>query len=133
MNSQTDSKKPIFCKKLTSSFRYALRGIKETFISQRNMKIHSAMTVVMLFLSYYLKLNKIEFLFILLSSFLVLTTEIINSAIEKNIDIYTSKIDRNAMLGKDMAAGAVLMTVINAIIIGSIIFIPKIIDCYSKI
>lgn len=120
-------KKPVFCRKLTSSFKYAIRGIIYAFKTQRNLKIHTIMAMVVLTLSYVLKVTTIELLILLLSTFLVIVTEIINSAIEKNIDLYTSEVDRNAMLGKDMAAGAVLMSTINATIIGSIIFIPKLI------
>lgn len=120
-------KKPVFCRKLTSSFKYAIRGIIYALKTQRNLKIHTVMAIVVLTLSYVLKVTIIELLILLLSTFLVIVTEIINSAIEKNIDLYTSEVDRNAMLGKDMAAGAVLMSTINATIIGSIIFIPKLI------
>jgi len=126
------SKKQQFCKKLSSSLFYALRGIKVAFLTQRNMKIHTCVAIIVLLLSYHFKLNKVDLLFIILSIFLVFITETINSAIEKNIDLYTNEIDRNAMLGKDMAAGAVLITCIQAIIIGFVIFIPKVLDLISK-
>ena len=126
------SKKQQFCKKLSSSLFYALRGIKVAFLTQRNMKIHTCVAFIVLLLSYHFKLNKVDLLFIILSIFLVFITETINSAIEKNIDLYTNEIDRNAMLGKDMAAGAVLITCIQAIIIGFVIFIPKVLDLISK-
>ena len=126
------SKKQQFCKKLSSSLFYALRGIKVAFLTQRNMKIHTCVAIIVLLLSYHFKLNKVDLLFIILSIFLVFITETINSAIEKNIDLYTNEIDRNAMLGKDMAAGAVLITCIQAIIIGFVIFIPQVLDLISK-
>ncbi|RAP35833.1 diacylglycerol kinase [Candidatus Marinamargulisbacteria bacterium SCGC AAA071-K20] len=125
---EPEPNKPVFCKKLTSSLFYALRGIKFAYEGQRNMKIHVYISSLVLALSYFVKLNQTEFIFILLCIFLVLITEIINSAIEKNIDLYTSEINRDAMLGKDMAAGAVLLTSINAIIIGLIIFTPKVLN-----
>ena len=90
------------------------------------MRIHSVCAVVAILLAGYLKFNSVEWVILLFTITSVIVTEALNTSIEVVVDLVTRKRRFRAMIGKDVAAGAVLIACINAIIIGGILFIPKI-------
>ena len=104
---------------LTSSLEFALTGIFTAFKEERNMKKHAVSALLAVIAGLVFKVSVIEWLFLLLSIFLVITFEIVNSAIENHF----SMLAKNA---KDMAAGAVLVISGFAALTGLIIFVPKI-------
>lgn len=106
--------------------RHALIGLKTAFLKERNFRIHLFFTVIVLFLSCVLGLNKFEWIVILLVISLVLVTELLNSVIERLIDYFKPEYTWQAKEIKDISAGFVLITAIFAVLIGLIIFIPKI-------
>ena len=109
------------------SVKNCLDGISYVTKSEKNFKREIALGIIALILSYILKIDKIEFIIILTMICLVLTTEIINTAIERTVDLVTKEYHELARIAKDVSAGSVLVTSIFALIIGIIIFIPKII------
>ena len=106
----------------------AIHGVLFSIYSQRNFQIHIISGFAVLGLSIYFQLNKIEWLFIIFSITLVLVTEAVNTAIEMVTDLATKKRHVRAMLAKDIAAGAVFLSVINAIIVGYMIFFDKLLQ-----
>lgn len=110
-----------------SSVKNCLDGISYVTKSEKNFKREIALGIIALILSYILKIDKIEFIIVLTMICLVLTTEIINTAIERAVDLVTKEYHELARIAKDVSAGSVLVTSIFALIIGIIIFIPKII------
>ncbi|MBT6121444.1 diacylglycerol kinase family protein [bacterium] len=108
------------------SFRDAFRGIGFAFYSQRNMRVHAVCAVFSILLAWYLDFNLTEWMILFLTITSVVVTETLNTSIEVVVDLVTRKRKFRAMIGKDVAAGAVLIACINAIIIGGILFIPKI-------
>ena len=109
------------------SVKNFLDGISYVTKSEKNFKREIALGIIALILSYILKIDKIEFIIVLTMICLVLTTEIINTAIERAVDLVTKEYHELARIAKDVSAGSVLVTSIFALIIGIIIFIPKII------
>lgn len=109
------------------SVKNCLDGISYVTKSEKNFKREIALGIIALILSYILKIDKIEFIIILTMICLVLTTEIINTAIERAVDLVTKEYHELARIAKDVSAGSVLVTSIFSLIIGIIIFIPKII------
>lgn len=109
------------------SVKNCLDGISYVTKREKNFKREIALGIIALILSYILKIDKIEFIIILTMICLVLTTEIINTAIERTVDLVTKEYHELARIAKDVSAGSVLVTSIFALIIGIIIFIPKII------
>ena len=95
--------------------------------NEKNFKREIALGIIALILSYILKIDKIEFIIVLTMICLVLTTEIINTAIERAVDLVTKEYHELARIAKDVSAGSVLVTSTFALIIGIIIFMPKII------
>ena len=109
------------------SVKNCLDGISYVTKSEKNFKREIALGIIALILSYILKIDKIEFIIVLTMICLVLTAEIINTAVERTVDLVTKEYHELARIAKDVSAGSVLVTSIFALIIGIIIFIPKII------
>lgn len=109
------------------SVKNCLDGISYVTKNEKNFKSEIALGIIALTLSYILKIDKIEFIIVLTMICLVLTTEIINTAIERAVDLVTKEYHELARIAKDVSAGSVLVTSTFALIIGIIIFMPKII------
>jgi diacylglycerol kinase len=104
------------------SFRYAYEGIKYALATQRNMKFHFFAAVVVLVLALFFRLPKVDVLFLLLSVTLMIVTELVNTAIEKSVDLAMPDIHPLAKIAKDTAAASVLVSAAFAAITGMIIF-----------
>lgn len=109
------------------SVKNCLDGISYVTKNEKNFKREIVLGIIALILSYILKIDKIEFIIVLTMICLVLTAEIINTAIERTVDLVTKEYHELARIAKDVSAGSVLVTSIFSLIIGIIIFIPKII------
>jgi len=105
-------------------FKFAAEGIVYSFRTQRNMRIHFAVAVLVLFLAAFLHLSKSEFIYLLFAIFLVLIAEMINSAIELAVDLHSLEYHPLAKAAKDVSAGAVLLAAVNSVITGILIFYP---------
>lgn len=110
-----------------SSFGYAFSGIWSFVRSEHNAWIHLAIATVTLVLSFLLQISAGEWIAVILCMSMVITTEILNTVIEKIMDHLSPASSPAVKAIKDMAAAAVLVTAIAAAIVGLIIFIPKII------
>ncbi|GAB6169647.1 diacylglycerol kinase [Clostridium carnis] len=113
-------------KKMVESFNYAITGIVDTVRTQRNMKIHLIVALCVLLACFFFNITKVEFLVLSITITLVLAAEVVNTAIEAAIDMSTNYYHPLAKVAKNAAAGAVLITAINAIMVGYIIFWEKI-------
>ena len=118
---------------MIDSFNYAFEGIIHVLRTQRNLRIHLGVAVIVLCAALYFDVTKIELIALLLSIAFVLITEMINSAIEGTIDISTTSFDPNAKLAKDVAAGAVLIAAANAVAVGYLVFAGKTADKSSRL
>lgn len=121
-------KNPI--KKTLHSFKYAFNGIGILLKEEQNARVHLIATIIAIALGFLLNINKIEWTIILLLIGIVISLEIINSAIERIADFVCNEKNEKIKKTKDLAAGAVLIMAIIAVIIAIIIFIPKIIDLF---
>lgn len=113
---------------LVASMEFAITGIITAFKEERNMRKHMISAILAIIAGTVFRISVTEWLFLLLAIFLVITFEIINSAIENVVDLasnyHFSMLAKNV---KDMAAGAVLIISGYAVLTGLIIFVPKII------
>lgn len=109
-------------RKWLRSFRYAYEGLQYALTTQKHMKFHFFASFSVLFLALIFKLSKLEILFILLAIVLILVTELINTAIEKAVDLIVQEIHPLAKIAKDVAAAAVLVTSVFAVSVGMIVF-----------
>ena len=107
------------------SFGYAFRGIIYLFKTQPNAQIHAVAAVLVILLGFLFHISPLEWALIAISIGAVITTELINTAIESLTDLLSPEIQPKAGFVKDLAAGAVLVSAIAAGCIGCIIFVPK--------
>lgn len=114
-------------KKFINSFKCASQGIMQAIKTERNVKIHIAIMILVIIAGIALKITKQEWITCIILFGLIISLELVNSAIETTVDIVMPEINEKAKNAKDIAAGAVLVSAIAAAIIGLMIFIPKII------
>lgn len=112
------------------SFQIAFLGIYTFIKIEYHGKIHLVSAIIAIALSFYCNINTYEWLFILLAITMVVTLEMINTAIEKTADIISQSYSPPIKIIKDIAAGAVLISAIFAFIVSIIILSPKL---YSKL
>lgn len=120
-------KKVLSIKRLKKSFGYAFKGIDDVVSNEPNMKIHVSVAILVVIMAFLLKISMIEWIILVLLIGLVLAAEVINTTIENLVDMYTKDYNERAKVVKDTAAGTVLILAITAVIIGLMIFVPKII------
>lgn len=120
-------------KRITDSFNYAIEGILYAVRTQRNMRIHLIVTLLVLTACFFYDISKVELLIITITITLVLVCEMINTAIESAIDATTNFYHPLAKIAKNTAAGAVLISAINAILVGYIIFFDKLTSINYKL
>ncbi|SHG91181.1 diacylglycerol kinase [Tepidibacter thalassicus] len=113
-------------KNLITAFNCAIDGIIYTLKNERNMKIHYLIAVLILFLSLFFDLSRFEMIMLFFTISLVIISEMINTAIEKSIDLFTKEYHELAKIAKDVAAGAVLISSLNSIVVGYLLFFDRI-------
>ena len=110
------------------SFGYAFNGLKILFIEEHNARIHLIAGVLVLIVGIYLNISKLEWIAVTLAIGLVITVEIINSVIENMADFVSPEWHNMIKKIKDLSAAGVLVSSITALIIGLIVFLPKIVS-----
>lgn len=113
-------------RKRIESFKYAFAGIGHFVKSEPNVIIHLIAAIVVVILGYYYGLSTTEWCMIIFAIAMVLSAEAFNTALEYLTDLVSPDYHELAGKTKDVAAAAVLITAIGAAIVGSIIFLPKI-------
>lgn len=116
---------------LKESFRYAFRGLRYVFLYHQNLRIQTVFTASALVLGIILHLSFVEWVAVLLSIVLVLVAEMVNTAFEEMINLMKCEYDQRCKIAKDVSAGMVLLTAFFAIIVGILVFLPKIIQVFS--
>lgn len=111
---------------MIDSLNYAFEGIIHVLKTQRNMRMHVMVAIVVLAASLFFDLSRIEILILFLTISMVMIAEMINTSIESTIDLITDKYHILAKVAKNVAAGAVLIAAINSIIVAYLIFFNRI-------
>lgn len=112
--------------KILNSFKYASKGISYVYKTQRNFRIQLMILLLAAVIGLLLNISATHWIMLFIISCLVLTLEIINTAIENMIDMITDEYHQSAEKAKDAAAGAVLIASIFSVVIGAIIFLSYI-------
>jgi len=113
-------------KKFLSSFSHATNGLIYLLKDEQNFRIHILLAIVSLFLAIYLQISYFELLILFLTISFVFMAEIVNTVIEKILDLLHPEFHEKIKIIKDATAGVVLFAAIVSLFIGAIIFIPKI-------
>ena len=119
-------KRDSFIKHQLVSFSYAIEGIVYSYKKGTHFKIHIIAAVIVVILGFVYSISSLEWLIVVLISSSVIAAEAINTAIEETCDVLHPEHHPGAKLAKHCAAGGVLILSMAALIIGAIIFIPKI-------
>ncbi|ACU02684.1 diacylglycerol kinase family protein [Pedobacter heparinus] len=114
--------------KFIKSFSYAFSGIAYAFKTQFNFKFHVVAVLIAGIAGWYFQLASGEWLWLIAASGLVIVAELFNTAIEVLVDLVSPAYHEKARIVKDVAAAAVLLAAGTALIIGLVIFIPKLLD-----
>lgn len=112
--------------KRIKSFVFAFNGLRILFKEEHNSRIHLFATVIVIIAAIIFDLNTYEWIAITFSIGLVITVEIINTVIENIADFLTTDKNDKIKKIKDLSAAAVLISVMTALSIGLIVFLPKI-------
>ena len=110
---------------LYKSFGYAFQGIFNTIRTERNIKIHCAAAILVTIFGIWLQISKTEWMICFILFGLILALELVNTAVEATVDLFTEERKPLAKKAKDAAAGAVLILPIFPAVIAILIFIPK--------
>lgn len=113
---------------LYKSFGYAFEGIFAGIRGERNMKIHCFAAVCVVVAGVMFHISVTEWCICLVLFGLILSLELVNTAIEAVVDLVTEDKKPLAKLAKDTAAGAVLIAAVMAAMAGLLIFVPKLIS-----
>ncbi len=112
---------------LVASFRNALSGLGQLLRSQRNARIHLAITLAVLGVSSWLRLSTGDWALLALAAALVWTAELINSALEAVVDLATKEWQPLARDAKDLSAAAVLVAAVGAAVVGLLVLGPPLV------
>lgn len=117
-------------RKLAKSFSYAIDGIRYTIKTQPNMRVHLGVGMIAVAAGIAFRIASYEWLALVIVISFVFILEIINTAIETLVDLYTEEYHHLAKVAKDTAAGAVMVAAIMSVCVGLIIFLPKIMNWF---
>ncbi|HUW21983.1 MAG TPA: diacylglycerol kinase family protein [Candidatus Bathyarchaeia archaeon] len=109
------------------SFKNAISGIVLSFRNERNLKLMGIISVLVFVVALVLKVSLIEFTMIVWAIFAVVTVEMINTSLEAITDLVKEEWHQKAKMAKDVASGMVLLGVVGSVIVGGLIFMPKLI------
>ena len=108
------------------SLQYAMEGIRDFFGSQHNALIHLLATATVFLLAIVVHVSVSEMIALVVAAGFVWTAELLNTAIEGVMDFISEKQDDRIRYIKDLSAAAVLVAAITAMVVGCLVFIPKI-------
>ena len=114
-------------KNFIEAWKKATGGIIYAVKTQRNIKIQLCIAVLVIIFAIVFKVNITQAMFLTFATMLVIITEMVNTAIEETVNLVTNKFHPVAKIAKDVAAGAVVLSALNAVIIAIFIFVSKII------
>lgn len=114
------------------STNFAIEGVLQGAKTQRHIRYHFFTAAFVLILSYVLGISRMEFIIISLAVILVISAEMLNSALEAVVDILSPEYSEKARTAKDIAAGAVLITAFGAAVLGYIILFPYLKSIFTE-
>ena len=118
-------------KRLVQSVKYAFRGLRFTFKTEQNFRIQCFAGVLVMVLAFVLGLQIWEKVAVLMFIILVLLMEILNTALEYFTDLLKPRLHHYVYKIKDIMAGGVFLSVLGAILVGLVIFVPYFVNLFK--
>ena len=125
MISREDRKKEKGLKKFFNSFTYPIKGLRYAYRNEQNLAVDVGIALIVVIAGFIFKVSVTEWALLALTIGLVISCELINTAIEAVVDLVTEEYHPLAKVAKDTSAAAVFIFAIVAIVVGIIIFGPK--------
>ncbi|MBP9695476.1 MAG: diacylglycerol kinase [Candidatus Magasanikbacteria bacterium] len=119
--------------RLTNSLADAWQGLTEIFLQEQNFRIQLFFGLLVLLVSMLLKISTSSILLLVCLVMLVLVLEVLNSVVERILDVLKPRLHSQVKMIKDMMAGAVLLASIGCVIVGLTIFLPSIIEAIGMV
>jgi diacylglycerol kinase len=119
--------KPFSLSKRLNSFRYAINGLRILFKEEHNARIHLLAAILAIFSGFWFDISAMEWIVLTMVIGLVFILEAVNTALENLADIVSPGKNEKIGVVKDLAAGAVLVAALLAVVVGLIIFLPRIV------
>jgi diacylglycerol kinase len=126
-----NSGKPFSFRERVGNFQHAFRGLFDMLRTEHNAWIHAVMTIVVLILSWWVRLDAVRFSLIVLAIVTVWAAEALNTTSEIIVDMASPEISPIAKRAKDISAAAVLIAVIGSCVLFFIILFPEIVSHLS--
>ena len=130
MISRDERKRQKGLKKFFHSFTYPIKGLKYAYRNEQNLAVDVGIALIVIIAGFVLRVSISEWAILLLTIGLVISCELINTAIEAVVDLVTEEYHPLAKVAKDTSAAAVFIFAVIAVIVGLIIFLPKLIDIF---
>ena len=130
MISRDDRKKQKGIKKFINSFKYPIKGLRYAYKNEQNLAVDVGIALLVTIFGFLFRINKYEWAILVLTIGLVISCELINTAIEAVVDLITEEYHPLAKVAKDTSAAAVFVFAMVSIVVGLIIFLPKIIGLF---
>lgn len=124
MNMKSKGKKRTFI----DSVKNCLDGINYVLANEKNFVREIILGIIAVLFSYFFNISRIEWIIVILLINFVLIMELLNTALERVVDLYTTKYNAIAKIVKDVASASVFLMSLFSAIIGALIFLPKIIE-----
>jgi diacylglycerol kinase (ATP) len=112
-------------RRLFESFNYAIEGFLYVVKTQRNMRLHFLLGIIVLLLGLYFNFSKLELIILLITICFVFVAEMFNTGAELMIDLITDEFHPLARIIKDISAGSVLVAAVNAVFVGYLLFLSS--------
>lgn len=116
---------------LIKSFGFAFEGVWYAIKYNQNLRIHFVIAILVIIASIIFRVNAFEMGILGLMILLVISAEMINTAIEQMVDLITVEHRKEAKIAKDISAGMVLLTTIGSVIVGILVFAPHIVKLFQ--
>ncbi len=118
-------------RRLTKSFKDAYNGMRYVYVNEQNFRIQLFASFLIILMMLIFDLSKGEVIVILFLVLLVLVLELLNSAIEKFLDVIKPRMHLQVALVKDIMAAMVLLASVSAVLIGLVVFLPHILALFK--
>ncbi|UOR04897.1 diacylglycerol kinase family protein [Hymenobacter aerilatus] len=112
-------------RKRIASFGHAFRGVGAALRSEVHLRFHALATVVVIGLGLYFDITRIEWALVAAAVGTVWSAELVNTAVEAVVDLVSPDYHPLAGKAKDVAAAAVLLAALGALVVGLLIFVPR--------
>ena len=130
MISRDERKRQKGLKKFFLSFKYPIKGLKYAYRNEQNLAVDVGIALLVVIAGFIFRVSVSEWAILLLTIGLVISCELVNTAIEAVVDLITEEYHPLAKVAKDTSAAAVFIFAIISVIVGLIIFLPKLIAIF---